>query len=34
MVMFGVRAPADASHGDVEQGVVFEFAPGAMKRHW
>lgn len=34
MVMFGVRTPADASRGDVEQGVVFEFAPGAMKRHW
>jgi probable phosphoglycerate mutase len=34
MVLFGVRTPADASRGDVEQGVVFEFAPGAMKRHW
>jgi probable phosphoglycerate mutase len=34
MVMFGVRKPGDASHGDVEQGVVFEFAPGVMKRHW
>jgi len=34
MVMFGVRTPAEAPHGDVEQGVVFEFAPGAMKKHW
>jgi probable phosphoglycerate mutase len=34
MVMFGARSPANASHGDVEQGVVFEFAPGEMKRHW
>jgi broad specificity phosphatase PhoE len=34
MVLFGVRTPADASHGDVEQGVVFEFAPGEMKKHW
>jgi broad specificity phosphatase PhoE len=34
MVMFGVRKPGDASHGDVEQGVVFEFAPGVMKKHW
>jgi broad specificity phosphatase PhoE len=34
MVLFGLRTPADASHGDVEQGVVFEFAPGTMKRHW
>jgi probable phosphoglycerate mutase len=34
MVLFGIRKPADASRGDVEQGVVFEFAPGAMKRHW
>jgi broad specificity phosphatase PhoE len=34
MVMFGVRTPADASHGDVDQGVVFEFAPGVMKKHW
>lgn len=34
MVMFGVRPPAEAPHGDVEQGVVFEFAPGEMKKHW
>lgn len=34
MVLFGVRSPAEAPHGDVEQGVVFEFAPGTMKRHW
>jgi broad specificity phosphatase PhoE len=34
MVLFGVRTPADAPHGDVEQGVVFEFAAGAMKKHW
>jgi broad specificity phosphatase PhoE len=33
LVMFGVRKPGDASHGDIEQGVVFEFAPGVMKRH-
>jgi broad specificity phosphatase PhoE len=34
MVLFGVRTQADAPHGDVEQGVVFEFAPGVMKKHW
>jgi broad specificity phosphatase PhoE len=34
MVMFGVRTPAEAPHGDVEQGVVFEFAPGEMRKHW
>jgi broad specificity phosphatase PhoE len=34
MVLFGVRTPGDASHGDVEQGAVFEFAPGEMKKHW
>jgi broad specificity phosphatase PhoE len=34
MVMFGIRKPGDASHGDVEQGVVFEFAAGMMKKHY
>src|ERR1700722_19239911 len=33
MVLFGVRAPEDATQGDVVQGVVYEFAPGLMKRH-
>lgn len=33
MVLFGVRTPADAPNGDVEQGVVFEFAPGVMQKH-
>jgi len=33
MVLFGVRAPEDATQGDVVQGVVYEFAPGVMKRH-
>jgi len=32
-VMFGVRTPADASHGDIIQGIVYEFAPGTMTRH-
>jgi broad specificity phosphatase PhoE len=34
MVLFGVRTIGDAPHGDVEQGVVFEFAPGEMKKQW
>jgi probable phosphoglycerate mutase len=34
MVLFGVRNTGDAPHGDIEQGVVFEFAPGQMKKHW
>ena len=34
MVLFGIRTPADAPNADVEQGVVFEFVPGAMNRHW
>jgi broad specificity phosphatase PhoE len=34
MVIFGIRTPAEAPHGDVEQGVVFEFRPGEMKKHW
>jgi probable phosphoglycerate mutase len=34
MVLFGIRTPADAPHGDIEQGVVFEFAPGVMRKHW
>ena len=33
MVLFGVRTPQDAPHGDVEQGVVYEFGPGVMKQH-
>jgi len=33
MVLFGVRMPQDAPHGDVEQGVVYEFGPGVMKQH-
>jgi broad specificity phosphatase PhoE len=33
MVLFGVRTPEDAPHGDVEQGVVYEFGPGVMKLH-
>jgi broad specificity phosphatase PhoE len=33
MVLFGVRTPEDATQGDVVQGVVYEFAPGMMKRH-
>jgi broad specificity phosphatase PhoE len=34
MVLFGVLTPAEAPYGDVEQGVVFEFAPEEMKKHW
>jgi broad specificity phosphatase PhoE len=34
MVLFGVRTPGDAPNGDVDQGVVLEFAPGVMKKHW
>ena len=33
MVLFGVRTPEEAPHGDVEQGVVYEFGPGVMKPH-
>ena len=33
MVLFGVRTPAEAPNGVVEQGAVFEFAPGTMTRH-
>jgi broad specificity phosphatase PhoE len=33
MVLFGVRTPEDAPHGDVEQGVVYEFSPGAMNQY-
>jgi len=33
MVLFGVRTPEDAPHGDVGQGVVYEFGPGVMKQH-
>jgi probable phosphoglycerate mutase len=34
MVLFGIRTVTDAPSGEVEQGVVFEFAPGMMKKHW
>jgi broad specificity phosphatase PhoE len=33
MVLFGARTPQDAPHGDVEQGVVYEFGPGMMNRY-
>jgi probable phosphoglycerate mutase len=33
MVLFGVRTPAEAPKGVIEQGVVFQFAPGAMTKH-
>jgi probable phosphoglycerate mutase len=33
MVLFGVRTPEDATYGEVTQGVVYEFAPGLMKKH-
>jgi broad specificity phosphatase PhoE len=33
MVLFGIRTVTEAPSGEVEQGVVFEFAPGAMKKH-
>jgi broad specificity phosphatase PhoE len=33
MVLFGIRAPEDAPHGDVEQGVVYEFGPGVINQH-
>ena len=33
MVLFGVRTPEDAPHGDVQQGVVYEFCSGVMKLH-
>jgi broad specificity phosphatase PhoE len=33
MVLFGVKAPQDATHGDVAQGVVYAFAPGVMTRY-
>ena len=33
MVVLGVRAQAEAPLGAIEQGVVYEFAPGAMSRH-
>jgi probable phosphoglycerate mutase len=32
-VLFGVRTPEDALDGNVEQGVVYEFGAGMMKRH-
>ena len=33
MVLLGIRAQAEAPLGAIEQGVVYEFAPGAMSRH-
>jgi broad specificity phosphatase PhoE len=33
-VMFGIRTPAEAPRGDVEQGVVYEFASKEIRRHW
>jgi len=33
MVLLGVRAPAEAPLGAIEQGVVYEFAPGILRRH-
>jgi broad specificity phosphatase PhoE len=33
MVLFGARTPEDAPHGEVDQGVVYEFGPGVMNRH-
>jgi broad specificity phosphatase PhoE len=33
MVLFGVRAPQDATQGDVAQGVVYGFGQGAMERY-
>lgn len=34
MVLFGVRTPEEAPRGDVEQGVVYEFAARTTRRHW
>ncbi len=34
MALFEICAPSDAIRGNVEQGVVFEFAPGAIRKHW
>ena len=33
MVLFGARTPEDVLQGEVEQGVVYAFGPGAMKVH-
>jgi probable phosphoglycerate mutase len=33
MVVLGIRMPAEAPLGDIAQGVVYEFAPGVMRRH-
>jgi broad specificity phosphatase PhoE len=32
-VLFGARTPAEATRGDIVQGVVYAFAPGVMNRH-
>jgi len=34
MVLFGARTPAEAPHGDIGQGIVFEFGPGVIRKHW
>lgn len=33
MVLLGIRTPENASHGDVLQGVVYEFGRCTMKQH-
>jgi broad specificity phosphatase PhoE len=33
MVLLGARTQEDAPHGEVEQGVVYEFGPGIMERY-
>ena len=33
MVLFGIRVPEEAPHGDVLQGAVYEFGPGVMNRY-
>jgi broad specificity phosphatase PhoE len=33
MVLFGVRTPEDAPHGDVGQGLVYGFSPGMMNQY-
>jgi probable phosphoglycerate mutase len=34
MVLFDICRSAEAPRGDVEQGVVYEFASGTIRRHW
>jgi broad specificity phosphatase PhoE len=33
MVLFDVRTPEEATHGDIIQGAVYQFSPGAVKLH-